>query len=319
MRWNRRNFLTTTATAVTGLTLAGHFESFARADEPTFQTKLLRSWMGGVDEKQYAEVAEAGFDGIETTTWDIAPVDAEKTRKMADKLGLRIHAVLRGWTNFNTDSFDADVKSVERSLEAAAGFGADAVLLVPCRTGVAGPAPGDFDIECDEKGNAIRVVKGDNAPFADYIKAQNEANEATRRAMDLLIPVAERTGVIIALENVWNNLWCKPNIAAKFIRSIDNPWVKSYFDIGNHVKYAKPELWIEELSDLIVKVHIKDFKLDATEHNGEFVHPRDGSVDWPVVRAALDKIGYNGWLTIEDGGLPLVEFRERLDLIVAGK
>ena len=319
MRWNRRNFLTTTATAVTGLTLAGHFESFARADEPTFQTKLLRSWMGGVDEKQYAEVAEAGFDGIETTTWDIAPVDAEKTRKMADKLGLRIHSVLRGWTDFNTDSFDADVKSVERSLEAAAGFGADAVLLVPCRTGVAGPAPGDFDIECDEKGNAIRVVKGDNAPFADYIKAQNEANEATRRAMDLLIPVAERTGVIIALENVWNNLWCKPNIAAKFIRSIDNPWVKSYFDIGNHVKYAKPELWIEELSDLIVKVHIKDFKLDATEHNGEFVHPRDGSVDWPVVRAALDKIGYNGWLTIEDGGLPLVEFRERLDLIVAGK
>ncbi len=319
MRWNRRNFLTSTAAAVTGMALAGHFENFARADEPTFQTTLFRSWMGGVDEKQYAEVAEAGFDGIETTTWDIDPVDAEKTRKMADKLGLRIHAVLRGWTNFNTDSFDADVKSVERSLEAAAGFGADAVLLVPCRTGVAGPAPGDFDIECDEKGNAIRVVKGDNAPFADYIKAQNEANEATRRAMDLLIPVAERTGVIIALENVWNNLWCKPNIAAKFIRSIDNPWVKSYFDVGNHVKYAKPELWIEELSDLIVKVHIKDFKLDATEHNGEFVHPRDGSVDWPVVRAALDKIGYNGWLTIEDGGLPLTEFRERLDLIVAGK
>ncbi|MDD3469186.1 MAG: sugar phosphate isomerase/epimerase [Thermoguttaceae bacterium] len=318
MRWNRRNFLTTTA-AATGLALVGNLRNFVRADEPTFQTKLLRSWMGGVDEKQYAEVAEAGFDGIETTTWDISPAEAEKTRKMADKLGLRIHSVLRGWTNFNTDSFDADVKSVERSLEAAAGFGADAVLLVPCRTGVAGPAPGDFDIECDARGNAIRVVRGDNAPFADYIKAQNEANEATRRAMELLIPVAERTGVIIALENVWNNLWCKPNIAAKFIRSIDNPWVKSYFDIGNHVKYAKPELWIEELGDLIVKVHIKDFKLDATEHNGEFVHPRDGSVDWPVVRTALDKIGYNGWLTIEDGGLPLVEFRERLDLIVAGK
>ena len=36
------------------------------------------------------------------------------------------------------------------------------------------------------------------------------------------------------------------------------------------------------------------------------------------MRQALDDVGYNGWITVEDGGLPLVEFRERLDKIIAG-
>ena len=46
---------------------------------------------------------------------------------------------------------------------------------------------------------------------------------------------------------------------------------------------------------------------------------RDGSVHWPVVRAALDKIGYNGWMTIEGGDLSPEEHSKRLDLIIAGK
>jgi hypothetical protein len=33
----------------------------------------------------------------------------------------------------------------------------------------------------------------------------------------------------------------------------------------------------------------------------------------------LDKIGYNGWLTIEGGKLSIGEHSKRLDLIIAGK
>ena len=73
------------------------------------------------------------------------------------------------------------------------------------------------------------------------------------------------------------------------------------------------------LGKLIAKLHVKDFKLNTDGHGGNFVHPRDGSIDWPAVRHALDKVGYNGWATIEDGGLPLAEFARRFDLIEAGK
>jgi hexulose-6-phosphate isomerase len=125
--------------------------------------------------------------------------------------------------------------------------------------------------------------------------------------------------VVIALENVWNNLWVKPALYKHFIASFANPWVKSYFDIGNHVKYAPPQDWIKALGPLIAKVHIKDFQLNTDGHGGKFVHPRDGSIDWPVVRRALSDVGYDGWATIEDGGLELAEFSRRLDLIAEGK
>ena len=42
---------------------------------------------------------------------------------------------------------------------------------------------------------------------------------------------------------------------------------------------------------------------------GNFVNIRDGSVRWLTVRNALDKIGYNGSLTIECGDLLTAEHR----------
>jgi L-ribulose-5-phosphate 3-epimerase len=132
--------------------------------------------------------------------------------------------------------------------------------------------------------------------------------------------VAEKTGVIIALENVWNNLWVKPALFANFIASFDNPWVRCYYDVGNHVKYDMPEEWIRALGKSIVKIHIKDFKLNAIGQGGTWAAIRDGSVDWPLVRLELDKVGYNGWMTIEGAhGLSLEEQSQRLDLIIAGK
>ena len=38
-----------------------------------------------------------------------------------------------------------------------------------------------------------------------------------------------------------------------------------------------------------------------------------------TLRAALEKVGYSGWMTIEGGDLSMKEHSERLDSIVAGK
>jgi hexulose-6-phosphate isomerase len=127
--------------------------------------------------------------------------------------------------------------------------------------------------------------------------------------------------VIVALENVWNNLWVQPAIFRHFVESFRSPWVRAYFDIGNHVKYTRPEEWILTLGKLLVKLHVKDFKLNSLDASGggDWVNIRDGSVRWPVIRAALDQVGYNGWMTIEGGDLSLGEHSGRLDLIIAGR
>ncbi|MBN2022364.1 MAG: sugar phosphate isomerase/epimerase [Pirellulales bacterium] len=322
---DRRRFLAAAAATAAGVSALGRS---ALAEEAPFSTKLHKSLIGLPNEKTLARLKAAGFEGIETNgpeAWGKSTAEAAKDRAAAEKLGMTIHSVLFGWANFN--SLDAgqvarDVENVQTALRAAQGFGANTVLLVPCKIGgMPMPEPWEFDIRFDdETGHVSQIVSGDNRQYDKYIAAQNAATDATRKAVERLIPVAEKTGVVIALENVWNNLWVKPALFAHLVASFRSPWVQAYFDIGNHVKYAPPEEWIRALGRLIAKCHVKDFRLNPDGHGGEFVAIRDGSVNWPSVRRELDKIGYNGWLTIEgSGGLPLVEQNRRLDLILAGQ
>ena len=71
---------------------------------------------------------------MESTKWQVSPQDAAAARKMAESLGMRIHSVLFGWGNMNGgDAALADcVAKMETALQAAKGYGADAVLYVPC-------------------------------------------------------------------------------------------------------------------------------------------------------------------------------------------
>ncbi len=317
---SRREFLATSAAAGVGLLMPDQ-----RASAAPFNTTLKKALIGAPTEETFAEWRAAGFEGMETNVWDVTPAAATEARRLADRFEMRIHSVLRGWANFNqdADTVARDIASVERALRAAQAYGADAILLVPCRIdNVRMPAAHEFDIEFDEKtGHVIRVIEGDNEPYQPYIEAHNHAADASREAVEKLIPVAEETRVVIGLENVWNNLWVQPAIFANFIASFDSPWVQCYYDIGNHVKYAMPEDWIRALGKLIVKIHVKDFAIDRDHlRGGRFVDIRDGDVNWPLVRRELDRIGYNDWMTIEGSqDLPLNEQNRRLDLIIAGE
>jgi hexulose-6-phosphate isomerase len=313
---SRRGFLASSAAAGAGLLAARGLRA------APFKTTLHKAVIQGrPSEGSLKRVKDAGFEGIECGAWNVTPDDAKKSREVAEKVGVRIHSVMRAWVNFNTASAEGDIKSVETALRAAQGYGADAILLVPCRTGgMPIPQPWEFDIEFDEKtGHITRVVKGDNEQFKKYIEAHNHATDTSTAALKKLIPVAEETKVVIALENVWNNLWVQPAITNCFVGSFKSPWIRFYFDIGNHVKYAPPEEWVRTCGPLIVKLHAKDFKLNADGKGGNWAKIGEGSVNWPLVRQELDKLGRDLWLTNESGGLSLEELSRRFDRINAGK
>lgn len=308
------------------------------AAQPTFKTKLHKALIARPTEDDLKRMKDAGFDGVEGRS-SVTPDEAAKIRAAADKLGMRIHSVLiDGWSEFNSP----DPSVVERSfalsqaaLQTAEAFGADTVLLVPGRIGGGGgrgasqtpalrmPRPWEFQIEFDEKnGHLLRVAYGDNAPYADYIKAHNDAADKTSEALKRLIPFAEKTKVVIAVENVGNNLWVQPEIFRHYVQSFQSPWVQAYFDIANNVRFAPPERWILTLNTLIVKIHVKDYLLDPADPNGrgKGVSLREGSVRWPVLRQAIEAINYNGWMTIESNeSLSVEERSRRLDLILAGQ
>jgi hexulose-6-phosphate isomerase len=316
--FNRRDFLAAAAaSAAVGAT--GVAAQNRGADAP--KSKPHKAMIGVPSEALLREWKEAGFEGMESTDRGAPPAKAAAVRKLAEKLGMRIHSVMYGWANFNDpEKVAGDLASVETALKAAAAYGADTVLLVPCRIGGKMPEAWEFDIRFDPAtGHLKQVVSGDNGPYAEYIAAHDRSADAARDAVKRLVPAAEKAGIIIALENVWNNMWVAPEFFRNFVASFDTPWVRAYFDIGNHVKYSPPQKWIRTLGKLIVKCHVKDFKLNPDGHGGKFCNIRDGSVDWPAVRAALAKIEYNGWMSIEGGDLSPKEHSRRFDLILAGK
>ena len=274
--------------------------------QPNYNTTLHKSWIvGEINAGQIEKLAKIGVEAVETTAWDVDPAKAREGRKICEENGIKIHSVMRAWTNVNTDSADADVETVNRALRAAAAYGASTILLVPCKIGTPGPKPQDFKIEFDPTTCMIsKVVDGDNAPYAAYIADHNKATEASFKYVKKSIPIAAYEGVTIGLENVWNGLWCTPDLFAAFIKAYDNVWVKGYFDIGNHVKYAKPEDWLRALGKgWICKLHFKDFFVDpAKPAGGDFVPIGKGSIDWKSVRKAIDEVEYDGFVTLESGG-----------------
>jgi len=315
---SRRGFLASGAAAGLGLMAAG------RAGAAPFKTTLHKAMIGPAKEDLFKKWKDAGFEGCECRQADVTPEQAAKAREMAERVGIKIHSVLRGWMGFNSanpQGVEGSINKVATTLRAAKAYGADAILVVPCRVGGVMPQPWEFDYEFDPKtAKVTRVAAGDNEKYAAYIQAQNHATESSRAALRKLIPVCEETGVKIACENVWNSLWVKPDLFAAFLRSVDSPWIGAYFDVGNNVKYHPAHEWIPALGKLILKVHIKDFKIDRNhKRGGNFCKIREGDVNWPAVRKALDDVGYNGWLTNESGGLSLEELSKRFDLIIAGK
>jgi len=306
---SRREFLAGSAAGV-GLLAAG------RLDAAPFKTKLHKAViLHKVTEDGLKKVKDAGLDGVEA---DAVPVEeAKKAREMAEKLGLRIHSVFLGGA---------------AGLRAGQGYGADALLLPPGGVGAKPiPEPWEFDIEFDDKtGHLTRVVQGDNEKFKAYIEAHNRSMDSAREGIKKLIPIAEETKVVIALENVWNN-WCvRPELYKWLVASFQSPWVKAYFDIGNHVKYAAvvrdgkveiaypPERWIRAFGPLLGKIHVKDYKIAPDGKGGDWAGIGQGSINWPEVRKALDEVGYNGWLT-DETGLGWPELNRRLDRIIAGE
>jgi hexulose-6-phosphate isomerase len=121
-----------------------------------------------------------------------------------------------------------------------------------------------------------------------------------------LFQEVEKTGVKIAFENVWNNFLLSPLECARFVDEINHPLIGWYFDVGNVVRYGWPEHWIETLGKRIMKLDVKEYSRKKMFEEGAWkgfdVELLEGDCNWPVVNAALRKVGYTGWGSAEVPG-----------------
>jgi L-ribulose-5-phosphate 3-epimerase len=288
---DRRQFLATSV-ALGGMAMVGtHAETGAAEPEEKRFRKAVKIGMVGVKgslTEKFKLLKELGFDGVELDS--PGGPTPEEVAAAKEASGLTVHGVVDSahWQQ-TLSSADADIRAkgveaLKTAIKMSKAYGGTSVLLVP------------------------GVVK-DGVTY-------EQCWQRSIPEIQKCLPVAEEHGIMILLENVWNNFLTDPKETVRYIDEISSKLVGAYFDVGNAVKFSPPHEWVPILGQHIKKLDIKDYgKAKGFGHD-----LLEGDVDWPKVMAELRKLDYRGWGTAEipgGGKERLAEIAKRMDKIYA--
>jgi L-ribulose-5-phosphate 3-epimerase len=110
-------------------------------------------------------------------------------------------------------------------------------------------------------------------------------------SFEKLLPVAEKCGVVMGLENHWG-LGLTPEGVLRVVRALKSPWLRVTLDTGNFLE--DPYTKLEQLADDAVLVQAK------TYHGGGIWYTLD--LDYPKIAAMLRKHKYRGYVSLEFEG-----------------
>ena len=250
-------------------------------------------WMfdGGLDNKfpileAMKQAKELGCDSIELSiastgvlTDATSESECREVAAAAKQLGIEISSLAsaENWSRSPTANDPQVRKGVieftRQALQVTQWLGADAYLFIP---------------------GAVDVFFLPEAEVIPY----EVCYRRLRQAVAKLLPTAEKLGVTLALENVWNKFLLSPLEVRDFIDGFGSKRVGAYFDVGNVLLTGYPDQWIRILGQRIKRVHIKDFKRSVGTVAG-FVDLLEGDVDFKAVKRALADIRYQGYVTAE--------------------
>ncbi len=285
---DRRDFLKATGASLAALTAVGAGASAATLAPSPWKKAFMLGQTTGPILPTFQLLKEAGFDGVEL----ISPnqLDRDEVLKARDKTGLIIHGVsgARHWGDPLSSPDPAVVQrglaAIRQEFEDVKAYGGTTVLLVPA------------------------VVTKD--------VSYRQAYERSQAQIRTLLPDAEKHGIKIAIEEVWNKFLLSPVEFAKYIDEFQSEWVGAYFDVGNVVEFGYPQEWIRELGKRILKVHVKEY---AKPQRFNYLLGEGKEIDWPAVRQAFVDIDYKGWITAEVGMKDLSDVVQRMDGIFGTK
>lgn len=297
---DRRAFIKTSSAAALSLAVAPNLlgNSQTLSTQPLIKKSLkfgmIKEDLSILD--KFKLVKDLGFHGIEFDSPN--ELNDKEIMKAKRKTGLEIPGVVnsRHW-KMPLSHPDAAVRaecveSMKTALKACKKYGGTTVLLVP--------------------GVVNDKVRYDEA----YERSQTEIRK--------LLPMAEKTGIKIAIENVWNNFLISPMEAARYIDDFDSEMIGWYFDVGNIIRYGWADQWVRILGERIIKIDVKEYSREKQKKEGIWagfdVKLGQGDSDWANVNKALKEVGYQGWGSAEVPGgdrKRLQEISENMDKIYA--
>jgi len=305
---DRRNFIIKSITAATASTIGSSaFSSLIQTAPTPMEIKPMSRQLkktvkigmvnieGSILDK-FKLLKELGFDGYELDS--PSNLNMDEVLAARDATGLPIHGVVDSvhWnvplSDPNPETRAKGLAGLTTALNECKQYGGSTVLLVPA--------------------------------IVNKQVSYDEAYERSQTEIRKVLPLAEKLGVKIAIENVWNGFLLSPLEAARYIDEFESDHIGWYFDVGNIINYGWPEHWIRILDHRILKLDIKEFSRKKRNDEGLWkgfgVELLEGDCDWPEVMKALDDIGYTGWATAEIAGggkERLTDIAKRMDKIFA--
>lgn len=193
-------------------------------------------------------------------------------------------------------------------------------------------------------GRYCRVLSGQRRPGLD----RKDGVAQVVRVIRSLLPFAEQNGVVLTMENHYkDNYWEYPEFAQKMdvfievVDQIDSPWFGVNFDPSNTILAGEdPLVLLERVKDRVVTMHASDRYLKSgtiedlrREENSAGYASRlahgvigKGLNDYDAIFATLHSVGFDSWISIEDGVNGMEELRAsasflraKIDLHFAGE
>lgn len=266
-RLSRRAMLCQSARVTGGLVLASSFAPrLAAADQPRFKIGAC-DWSIGklADPSAFALAKQIGLDGVQVSLGSLA--NDMHLRRPEVQQQYRQAAKASGVEIASLaigELNSVPYKSDPRTIE----WVSDAIDV------------------CAALGTRVVLLA-----FFDQGDLRNDrpgVEEVVRR-LKAVAPKAEKAGVVLGLES-----WLSADAHVEILDRVGSKSVQVYYDVCNsndrgYDIYRE----IRQLGKRICEFHAKE--------NGALLG--QGKVDFPKVRAAMDDIGYSGWIQIE-GAVP---------------
>ena len=250
------------------------------SNDSQFQVGICDWTLGKQNISVFREAQSIGFQGVQISFGESGNSSdltrqtvREKYSAEAEKYGVQI--ISMAMTNLlkNPLSYHAEaVGWVEDCIKCMAAMDQKIVLI---------PFFGRGDISDRTK------LLSHISRFVRRLPSKKDLREETIRKLKLLADKAEKNGVVLALETLLSADEIK-----RLIDTIASPAVRAYYDVSN--AYEAGYDVCEEIRSLgttyISQFHLKERRRPLAESN----------INYQGVRDAIEHIGYQGWLIIED-------------------
>ena len=135
----------------------------------------------------------------------------------------------------------------------------------------------------------LMKVKGEEPPIEGH--TDDDAFRWVIESIEKCLPVAEREGVVMMIENHWG-LTTRPENVLRIHKAVDSPWLGVNLDTGNYA--GDPYAGIATLAPHASIVQAK------TYYGGGEWYTLD--LDYPRIARILREAGFSGWVSLEMEG-----------------